>query len=664
MPARLAAATSPYLRQHAANPVDWWPWCPEAFAEARRRDVPVLVSIGYSTCHWCHVMAHESFEDPATAALMNEHLLCIKVDREEHPEVDAIYMDAVQALTGRGGWPLNAFTDHAGQPFHALTYLPQTSWRQVVGALHDVWSADRTRISQACSDLAGHLQKEDASSAGSLDANVWNLLDRQVTTAFDAEHPGFVWGQAPAPKFPPSQILHLLLDLDNQRCYPALAILTTLQDSGLHDRVGGGFHRYATDRAWRVPHFEKMLYDNAQLMGAFARAHLRTGRTDLLASAVNAADYLLRDLRVYDNGRFLGYAAAEDADDPGGEGSFYAWSPAQLIAALGTERGTNLAAAWDIRAGQAEVGPTGHHEPVAAHIPHPRGTGADVTRLRPAWEDLLPILRAHRGPRPRPGRDDKVLTDQNGLALEGLSWVARASGESRHRAAVGELANALASRHPADGLRRLPHLPGVVTDYGGYACGLLAAFDVLGDPYLIERAERVIAEAVERLGAADGGFYTAPADRADLLRRGREHLDNAWPAGEAQLALAAARLHILTGNERWRSIASHAISAAATQAGRAPANAATILRAQRVLAGHAATVTIASATSLVDAARRDWRTGTVVVSAVACAGRAWPCLASDPGTAALICGGGVCLPPATTPAEIALRLDCTAPVPT
>ena len=654
---RLAACSSPYLRQHADNPVAWWPWCPEAFAEARRRDVPVLITIGYSTCHWCHVMAHESFEHGDTAELMNDRLVCIKVDREEHPEVDAIYMDAVQALTGRGGWPLNAFADHDGRPFYALTYLPRQQWASVVVQLAEVWANDRAKASEACRDLAEHLKREDASSAGTLNNGVWQVLDQQLRQSYDADHPAFTWGQQRAPKFPPSQLLHLLLDGGEEHASLALSILTAMQDGGIHDRVGGGFHRYSVDREWRVPHFEKMLYDNAQLMGAYARAHLRTDRADLLATAVNAADYILRDLRVHDGGRFLGYAAAEDADDPGGEGSFYAWSPAQLAAVLGDERGAAIAAAWDIVAGEAEIGHSGHAEPVASHIPHPRGTGADLAPLRAGWEDQLPVLRAARNPRPRPGRDDKVLTDQNGLALEGLAWVARASGEARHVAAVRELASALAARHTPDGLLRLPGRPAVVTDYGALACGLLAAFDLLGDPTLVDRAAALLDEALARLGAEDGGFHVAPAGRADLLRRGREHLDNAWPSGQAQLAVAAARLHLITGAGRWHGLAAGAIRAAAGMANRAPANAATTLRAARLLADGATAVAVGEA--LLAAARRSWRDAVAIVPLAACRERPWTCLEgrrelSDEQV--LVCQGTVCRLPARTPGEVAARL--------
>ncbi len=495
MPNALATSASPYLKQHADNPVAWQPWGETAFAEARRRDVPVLVSIGYSTCHWCHVMAHESFEDADTAALMNAHFVCIKVDREEHPEVDAIYMDAVQALTGHGGWPLNAFTDADGRPFHALTYLPRPAWRKLLDHLAALWRDDRARIAAAAQQITAHLQDE-AVAPGALPADLWSGLERNLARAWDGAAPGWSYGEAKAPKFPSSQVLPLLLDSGRA---PALRqaelVLEAMQDAGIHERVGGGFHRYSVDRHWRLPHFEKMLYDNAQLIAAYARAALVLGRPDFMRTAVNAGDYLLRDLRVVEGGAFLGYASAEDADDPDGEGSFYAWPPAELAAALGAEAGAALAAAWDITPGARPASAHGHVEPIVSHIPHPRGTAlarlapdGDVQALRAAWEPHLPLLRARRAARPRPGRDDKVLTDQNGLALEAFAALGRFSGEARFTAACAELAALLMARHHADGLIRLPGAagqparPAYITDYGALVTGLCAAFDLLGDP--------------------------------------------------------------------------------------------------------------------------------------------------------------------------------------
>nr|MBA3710145.1 thioredoxin domain-containing protein [Planctomycetota bacterium] len=567
MPNALATESSPYLRQHQDNPVDWRPWGEAAFAEAKRRDVPVLVSIGYSTCHWCHVMAHECFENAATALVMNDKLVCIKVDREEHPEVDAIYMDAVQALSGHGGWPLNAFVDHQGRPFYACTYLPDAQWQRLIGHLDDLWRSDRARIDKAAREITAHLA-DTAAVHSSLGDNVWQLLERALAATYDANNPGYGWNPEKAPKFPSSQLLPLLfasgrVDWIKQ----AESVLEAMQDAGIHDRVGGGFHRYSVDKHWRMPHFEKMLYDNAQLMVAYARAGEQLARPDFLRTAVNTGDYLLRDLRVDVDGAFAGYASAEDADDPGGEGSFYAWSPTQLREALGDPVGERLAREWDIIAGHRERGHSGHLEPVLSHIPHPRGTtlathapGGDVQALRTSWEPHLPILRALRAKRPRPGRDDKVLTDQNALALEGFAALGRYSGEQRFIDACRELAAVLLRRHTPAGLLRLPNRPAYITDYGAMVSGLTAAFDLLGDPALVHAAERIADEAVERLRAEDGGFYTTPAGRTDLVRRGREDTDNAWPSGQNSLAVGLVRLWNITGTGRWKALAEEVFS--------------------------------------------------------------------------------------------------------
>ncbi|MCX8040844.1 MAG: thioredoxin domain-containing protein [Planctomycetota bacterium] len=661
MQQRLRQSPSTYLRQHAEQPVDWWPWSEEAFAEARRRDVPLLVSIGYATCHWCHVMAHESFADPETAALMNAALVSIKVDREEHPEVDAFYMDAVQALSGHGGWPLNAFVDHQGRPFFAVTYLPRPSWQRLVREVARAWHERRAQLLASAAQLTAHLCR-DESAVGALAPNIGERFRSQLAAAYDAEHPGLAWSAARAPKFPPSCQLHLLLSGAAEEAAIAEAILAAMQDSGLHDRVGGGFHRYSVDRQWRVPHFEKMLYDNALLIGAYARAHLRTGRRDFLATAVNAADYLLRELRVYEGGRFLGYAAGEDADDPRGEGAFYAWTRAELCAALGEEAGTRLAREWDLHDDEPqEPAAGGHREPLPGRIPHPRGSGLDLEPLRAGWESSLPILRARRAARPRPIRDELVLTDWNGLALEGLAWVARASGEARHSAAVRELADALWQRRSPQGLLHLPGRPALVTDYGALACGLLAAFDALGDPELVARASALLAEAEQRLRAADGGFYVAPAESPLLLRRGREPLDNAWPSGEAQLALAAARLWHLTGDASWRALGEAVLASAARSINELPLQAATALRAQRALARGGTVVVRGSA--LLAAARRCPDDALAIVPLAAGAAAGWACAAGHalPGPdEAWVCRGGRCLSPVPDAATLAAQLNASA----
>ena len=648
MPNALATASSPYLRQHADNPVAWVPWSEAAFAEAARRDVPVLVSIGYSTCHWCHVMAHESFEDQATADEMNRRFVCIKVDREEHPEVDHIYMDAVQALTGHGGWPLNAFVTPDGRPFYACTYLPRQRWQQLGAHLDQLWTSDRPRVLGAAAEITAHLQAEEGlGSAFPTDAE--DRLVQQSARAWDAANPGFGWNPQKSPKFPPSQFLNLAVGHQRTELSSmAEQLLEALQDAGIHDRVGGGFHRYSVDAQWRLPHFEKMLYDNAQLICAFARH----GRADFLQTAINAGDYLLRDLRIGD-----AYAAAEDADDPDGEGSFYAWSPAQLAAVLGDEAGHQLAKEWNIVHGEREIG---HHgpEPVVSHIPHPRGAGT-VTG-REVWEPLLPRLRASRDQRPRPGRDDKLLTDQNALALEAFAWLGRRTGEARFIDACRDLAAFLRTRHTPSGLLRLEGRPAYITDYGAFICGMCAAFDLLGDPTLIDAAAEVADEAVERLRADNGGFFTTPAGRGDLIRRCQEHSDNAWPGGEAQLALGFIRLWNVTGLPRWRSLADGIFSAAAETAANSPSSSCTMIAAWRQAhSGPRTAVVCGKDASLLAAARRSTDPRMAVIPVDACRDRPWACLEGrtdlrDPQV--LVCIGTSCLAPARTPDEVGVRL--------
>ena len=675
MPNALARESSPYLRQHADNPVDWHPWGEEAFALARSRNVPVLISIGYSTCHWCHVMAHECFEDPATAAVMNEHLVCIKVDREEHPEVDAIYMDAVQALSGHGGWPLNAFADHHGKPFYACTYLPSDHWLRLVDHLSTLWRSDRERVARAAHDILAHIS-EPSASHGMIRDTVWAALDKHLERSFDHRNPGYGWSAEKAPKFPPSQLLALLLASGRKPLVAqAEQVLEAMQDAGLHDRVGGGFHRYSVDAQWRVPHFEKMLYDNAQLIVVYCRAGIQLGRPDFLQTAINAGDYLLRDLRVVDGTAFLGYASAEDADDPGGEGSFYAWSPEQLNAVLGESEGAQLAREWDLQQGAPHRGRSGHFEPVASHIPQPRAgqfarmSETERQAARRRWEPLYPRLRAVRDARPRPGRDDKVLTDQNALALEAFAALGRYTGLTRFSDACRELAGVLATRMTPEGLLRLPQRPGFITDYGSSVAALTAAFDLLGDPALITLAERIADEAITRLRADDGGFYTTPAGRTDLVRRSREPTDNAWPSGQNALTLGLVRLWNLTGVGRWWTAAEGVFANAASICEQQPSSVATLLLAWRnARRGHGAAVIRGDLAdpltqALLAQARLCTDPAFTVLSVEQCRGQNWHVLegrreASRPE--ALVCLDRSCLAPAHNPEQVAQRLSQAA----
>jgi uncharacterized protein len=672
MPNALANESSPYLKQHADNPVNWVAWSPAAFAEAKRRNVPVLISIGYSTCHWCHVMAHESFEHGPTASQMNDNFVCIKVDREEHPEVDAIYMDAIQALTGHGGWPLNAFADHDGRPFYACTYLPTVNWQRLLDQLIQLWHTDREKITTAASQLAEHLSQHN-SVIGDMPANTWDLLAQSLQRTFDPDHPGYAYGQQKAPKFPASQLLPLLLLSGRQEWInQSASVLEAMQDAGIHERVGGGFHRYSVDRLWRVPHFEKMLYDNAQLISTYARASVQLSRPDFLRTAINGGDYLLRDMRVTTENIFRGYAAAEDADDPGGEGSFYAWSPAQLKAVIGEQAGATIMTQWDIMAGHAEHNQSGHAEPVTSHIPHPRGTrmvavapNADVQSMRASWEQYYPTLRKVRDLRPRPGRDDKVLTDQNGLALEAFAALSRWSNEDRFTNACHELANIVMKRHTPNGMMRTDNIHAFITDYGSAITGLLAAFDSLGDPQLVIAAMGIADEAVKRLRADDGGFFVTPEGRSDLVRRGREPTDNAWPSGQNALALGFVKLWNITGDDKWKNLAEGIFKATSAVVAQAPSACATLLTAWLQLQRGHLTAVVAGPSDdqltrdLLTACRRSVIPGLTIIPVETCKAHTWASLEGRTTLTqpqALICMGTVCLAPANTVDEVLSRL--------
>ncbi len=596
---KLSGTGSPYLEQHAQNPVNWVPWGDKAFEEARRRDLPLLVSIGYSTCHWCHVMARESFEDDSVAEVMNSAQVNVKVDREQHPGVDAVYMEASQALTGSGGWPLNVFVDHDGRPFLAVTYLPSDRWIDLINQVNLIWSEDRSRIDEIAVAVSERLS-ERRFPEGTDPAELPVALMEALRNNFDSLNPGFAMGSSPM-KFPPSQSIDWLLEHGgDEGRQMALNILTTMMDSGLHDRVGGGFHRYSTEPRWRVPHFEKMAYDNAQLMGLYARAGSLVGPgplgDDLLSAARSTADWFLSEMRVTpENGEFIGYATATDADDPLGEGSFFAWPPSELEAALGTENAIWLAERWNIFGGgalpsPAEADPANTHggefEPVASWIPHPRGAAGypESYRSQAGSKDrereaaIILELKTVRDKRPAPARDDKVLTDQNSLILEAFSRLARYGGGDRYRQAAVELADILVNRANQAGkyLERTPGVDAYITDYGYLAMGLTAVYSITGNPVYISTAEAVAREAGDRLATGDGAYYSTPVEDQDLFKRAIEEFDGASPAGQHALGIAFARLYAVTGRPEWKEKADGLLESRGA-VGAAAANAAATL---------------------------------------------------------------------------------------
>ncbi|HEX5428734.1 MAG TPA: thioredoxin domain-containing protein, partial [Pedococcus sp.] len=395
---RLASATSPYLLQHALNPVDWWEWGPEAFAEAKRRDAPILLSVGYSACHWCHVMAHESFEDEATAGQLNAEFVCVKVDREERPDVDAVYMEATVAMTGHGGWPMTVVLDHDGSPFFAGTYFPdrprggQPALRQVLTALTEAWRDRPDDVRRAAGTVREHLAREATLTGPPLASEDLDAVVTLMASEFDDVHGGF----GGAPKFPPSMVLELLrrrTDDSSQRMLDRT--LEAMARGGIQDQLAGGFARYSVDAGWVVPHFEKMLYDNAQLVGLYARWGTPLGGR----VAADTGDWMLAELRTAEGG----FASALDADSEGEEGRFYVWTPQQMVDVLGREDGRWAAEVFEV---------TGTFEHGTSTLQLLRDPGDDDR-----FDDVRRRLLAAREERVRPERDDKVVAAWNGLAI-------------------------------------------------------------------------------------------------------------------------------------------------------------------------------------------------------------------------------------------------------
>ncbi|WP_163547571.1 thioredoxin domain-containing protein [Candidatus Frankia nodulisporulans] len=588
---KLAEQTSPYLLQHADNPVDWWPWCPEAFAEAKERGVPVLLSVGYAACHWCHVMAHESFEDADTAAYMNDNFVNIKVDREERPDVDAVYMDVTVALTGHGGWPMTVFLTPTAEPFFAGTYFPPKprpgmgSFRQVMAAVADAWRVRRAELEESGADIARRIAEAAdgtiIAAAGIPDAFVESpgvtahLLDSAVaglSARFGARHGGF----GGAPKFPPAMVAEMLLRHHARTGDPrSLEMVSVtcerMARGGIYDQLAGGFARYSVDATWTVPHFEKMLYDNAQLLRVYL--HLWRATESPLARRVvtETATFLLADL-LTDQG---GFASALDADAvPAGEavpagataghpplaqeGASYAWTPAGLRAVLGE---ADAAFAAEIL-GVTEDG-TFEHGTSVLRLPVDPVEPADQER----FARIRTALAAARATRPQPARDDKVVAAWNGLAIAALAEAGALFAEPRWVRAACRAAELLRDVHLVDGrLRRTSRdgrvgsNVGVLEDYGDVAEGLLTLHQVTGDPQWLDLAGRLLEVVRTHFAAPDGGFFDTADDAEVLLRRPRDDSDSATPSGQAAVAGALLTHAALTGSTPHREAAERTLA--------------------------------------------------------------------------------------------------------
>ena len=662
---RLASSTSPYLLQHADNPVDWWPWCDEAFAEAARRDVPVLLSIGYAACHWCHVMAHESFENERIAAVMNANFVNIKVDREERPDVDAIYMEATQAMTGHGGWPMTCFLTPAGEPFHCGTYFPPASRHGLPGfpelliAVRQAWADRGDQVREAAKRIVGQLAERSAPLTESAvdDEVLASAVDRLVGE-FDDRHGGF----GAAPKFPPSMLLEFLLrHHERTGSQPALSMVQrtceAMARGGMCDQLAGGFARYCVDAAWVVPHFEKMLYDNALLLRVYTHLARLTGSATARRMAEDTAAFMLADLGTEQGG----FAASLDADTDGHEGLTYVWTPQQLVDVLGSEDGQWAAKLLAV----TKVG-TFEHGTSVLQLP---ADPDDAER----WERVRAALLAARSARPQPGRDDKVVTEWNGMAITALAEAGGVFGRSEWVAAAATAAELMLGTHLVDGrLRRSSRdgvvgaAAGVLADHGWLVEGLLALHQVTGADRWRDAALPVLELAQRHFADPEhtGAWFDTASDAEALFRRPASFTDGATPAGASAMAGALVTASALSGSETYRAAAEASVARAGVVPAKAPQAAGHWLTVAEALVRGPIQVAVIGAAG--DPARATLETqarwaapgGTVVLAGQP--GAEHPMLAGrdlvSGVAAAYVCHGFVCDRPVTSVEELQAKL--------
>ncbi|MFC5923525.1 thioredoxin domain-containing protein [Micromonospora vulcania] len=675
---RLADATSPYLLQHADNPVDWWPWCDEAFAEAKRRDVPVLISVGYAACHWCHVMAHESFENEQVGAQLNADFVSIKVDREERPDVDAVYMTATQAMTGQGGWPMTVFATPDGTPFFCGTYFPRANFVRLLQSVTSAWRDQREEVLRqgaAVVDAIGGAQAVGGPTAP-LDAPLLDAAAASLASGYDATNGGF----GGAPKFPPHMNLLFLLRHHQRTGDPrsleiARHTAEAMARGGIYDQLAGGFARYSVDAHWTVPHFEKMLYDNALLLRVYTQLWRLTGDALARRIARDTARFLADELHRPGEG----FASALDADTDGVEGLTYAWTPAQLVEVLGEDDGRFAADLFAV----TEEGSFDHGTSVLRLA---RDVDDVAPEVRARWQQVVGRLLAARDTRPQPARDDKVVAAWNGLAITAIAEFQQvaalyASPQDEDAnlmegvtivadGAMRDTAEHLATVHLVDGrLRRVSRdgkvgePAGVLEDYGCVAEAFCALHQLTGEGRWLTLAGGLLDTALEHFAAPGGAFYDTADDAERLVARPADPTDNATPSGRSALIAALVAYTALTGETRYREVAEVALGTVAPIVGQ---------RAR--FAGYAATVgeallsgpyEIAVVTDdpvgdpLVAAARRHAPPGAVVVAGLPDQPGV-PLLADRPlvdgGSAAYVCQGFVCQRPVTSVEDLVAQL--------
>ncbi|MFE1232575.1 thioredoxin domain-containing protein [Streptomyces sp. NPDC058745] len=674
MPNRLAHETSPYLLQHADNPVDWWPWSAEAFDEARRRDVPVLLSVGYSSCHWCHVMAHESFEDDTTAAYVNEHFVAVKVDREERPDVDAVYMEAVQAATGQGGWPMTVFLTPDAEPFYFGTYFPpeakhgMPSFGDVLDGVARAWTERRHEVGEVAGKIVTDLAARSLAYGGDGVPGEEELAQALLglTREYDATRGGF----GGAPKFPPSMALEFLLRHHARTgaegaLQMAADTCEAMARGGIYDQLGGGFARYAVDRDWVVPHFEKMLYDNALLCRVYARLWRTTGSDLARRVALETADFMVRELRTSEGG----FASALDADSDDGtgrhvEGAYYVWTPARLAEVLGEE---------DARYAARHYGVTeeGTFEEGASVLQLPQDAGvADAERIASIKARLL----AARDLRERPGRDDKVVAAWNGLAIAALAETGAFFDRPDLVERATEAADLLVRLHMDAGARltrtsrdgRAGANAGVLEDYADVAEGFLALAGVTGEGVWLEFAGFLLDIVLDQFVAEGGALYDTAHDAEALIRRPQDPTDNATPSGWSAAAGALLSYAAHTGSTAHREAAEGALGVVKALGPRAPRFIGWGLATAEALLDGPREVAVVGEPD--DAATSELRRAALLGTAPGAVlafgapdGEEFPLLRDRPlvdgGAAAYVCRRFTCDAPTTDPAELARKLS-------
>jgi uncharacterized protein YyaL (SSP411 family) len=677
---RLINETSPYLLQHAHNPVDWYPWGEEALQRARAENKPILLSIGYSACHWCHVMERESFEDPEIARLMNDNFVNIKVDREERPDLDTIYMEAVQAMSGQGGWPMTVFVTPDGVPFYGGTYFPPSDrlgmpgFRRVLTSVAEAYRRAPDEIRRSAEQLRSRMGRSlMGHEAGALDERVAAAAYQGLAASFDARHGGF----GGAPKFPQPMNLEFLLCYYKRTGEPhalemARVTLDHMRRGGIYDQLGGGFHRYSTDDVWLVPHFEKMLYDNALLARVYLEAYQVTGDEEYRQVVEETLGYVLREM----TGPEGGFYSAQDADSEGEEGKFFIWTPREIAEVLGPGDAPLVVAYYGVtEQGNFEGRNILHLARPAEEVAQAHGVSPE--KVRAAVERARRLLFAARERRVKPGRDEKVLTAWNGLMLRAFAEAARVLGRADYRATAEKNAAFLLATLRRDGrlLRTYKdgraRLNGYVEDYAALADGLLALYEVTFEPRWFAEARTLAEEMLRHFwDDAEGGFFNTSDDHEQLISRPKDLFDNAVPAGNSMAVDVLLRLGALTGEGRYAERAERTLQALSGVIPRAPGAFGRLLAALEFLLATPTEVAIAgdpdapdtqallavvNGAYLPSVVTAVTRPGAMEAGVALLEGRAMV----DGRAAAYVCHHFACRRPVTTPQDLARELGLT-----